>query len=222
MLGCGCVYWPATTMLGWIRTSYNNQGWILTSHDHVRVMWVDNDQLQPCEGGGYWPATAMWGWILTCYNHVGVVTEKRQYCGVMRLIYWAGPTMWGWIRTSYNNVEGWYWPATQSGGEYWPATTMWEWCEWILSCYNHVGMVTYQLKPCGVMELIYWPATIMIWQLQPVWGWILTCYDHVGGCWGCNWPATTMWTWSGWFLTCYSHVGMVTVQLQQCGVGGGE
>ena len=203
---CECEYWPATTMLMLILTSYNHvgvdtdqlqpceggnepattmRGWltsykhvgvwmcILASYNHVRVdtdqlqqSGVNTDQPRPCEGGvsGYWPATTMWRWwILTCYNHVGVVTEKRQYCGVMRLIYWAGPTMWGWIRTSYNNVEGWYWPATQSGGEYWPATTMWEWCEWILSCYNHVGMVTYQLKPCGVMELIYWPATIMIW-----------------------------------------------------------
>ena len=55
---CECEYWPATTMLMLILTSYNHVG-------------VDTDQLQPCEGGNE-PATTMRGW-LTSYKHVGVL-----------------------------------------------------------------------------------------------------------------------------------------------------
>ena len=176
---CECEYWPATTMLMLILTSYNHVG-------------VDTDQLQPCEGGNE-PATTMRGWltsykhvgvwmcILASYNHVRVDTDQLQQSGVntdqLRPCedgvsgYWPATTMWRWwILTCYNHVVGVDTDLLQPcGGGYWKATILWGYAVDILTRYNHVRVDTDQLQQCG--GLILTSNTIR--------GWILTSYDNV-------------------------------------------
>ena len=182
---CECEYWPATTMLMLILTSYNHVG-------------VDTDQLQPCEGGNE-PATTMRGWltsykhvgvwmcILASYNHVRVDTDQLQQSGVNT----------DQLRPCEDGVSG-YWPATTMWrwwGGYWPATTIWG-C--LLTSDNIVGLCgwyTEQVQPC---EGGYGPATTM-WRVdidqQHNQGvntdQLRLCESGVSGyC-----PATTMWGW---------------------------